>query len=324
MEKIDLKDRKILYELDNNSRQSSTKIAKKVGLHKNVVAYRIKQLKEKGVIKNFYTLIDTSKLGYLTYRLYMSYQNTNPEIEKEIISYFVNNKYTFWGAPLEGRYDFGVLIWVKDIKEFQSFYEEMLRRYDEYFDRKILSIYVQAQHYPYSFLLSDNYRKSDRLKFLTTGGSKKVDNIDDIDLGVLKLIAQNARLPTVEIAKQLGSSITVVNYRIQKLINLGVIRGFKMALDFPKIGYQDYKVDIWLNDHNQKDAIINYLTQNPYFLMLHKTIGYGDIEINICAKGLSHLHSMIEDLTSKFHRFIRKHRYFYVGDWFKYNYMPEE
>ena len=43
MVKIDLKDRKILYELDNYSRQSLSNIGKKVGLHKNVVLYRIKR-----------------------------------------------------------------------------------------------------------------------------------------------------------------------------------------------------------------------------------------------------------------------------------------
>jgi DNA-binding Lrp family transcriptional regulator len=34
MIKIDAKDRKILYELDINSRQSFSKIGKKVGLHR--------------------------------------------------------------------------------------------------------------------------------------------------------------------------------------------------------------------------------------------------------------------------------------------------
>ena len=58
MLKLDLKERKILYELDNNSRQSFTKIGKKVGLHKNVVAYRIKRMKKIGVIRFFYTVID--------------------------------------------------------------------------------------------------------------------------------------------------------------------------------------------------------------------------------------------------------------------------
>ena len=46
MEKIDLKDRKILYELDIDSRQSFRNIGRKVGLSKDVVASRVKKLKE--------------------------------------------------------------------------------------------------------------------------------------------------------------------------------------------------------------------------------------------------------------------------------------
>ena len=50
MEKIDLKDRKILYHLDINSRESFRSIGKKVGLSKDVVASRVKKLEEKGFI----------------------------------------------------------------------------------------------------------------------------------------------------------------------------------------------------------------------------------------------------------------------------------
>ena len=41
---LDAKDRKILYELDINSRHSNSEIAKKVGLSKQVVGFRIKRL----------------------------------------------------------------------------------------------------------------------------------------------------------------------------------------------------------------------------------------------------------------------------------------
>ena len=40
---LDLKDRKILYELDLNCRQSNAQIGKKVGLSRKVVDYRIKR-----------------------------------------------------------------------------------------------------------------------------------------------------------------------------------------------------------------------------------------------------------------------------------------
>ena len=40
--KLDLKDKKILEQLDLNSRQSNSQIAKKVGLSKDAIGYRIK------------------------------------------------------------------------------------------------------------------------------------------------------------------------------------------------------------------------------------------------------------------------------------------
>jgi len=41
MEKLDIKDKKILYELDLDSRQSFRSIGRKVGLTKDVVASRV-------------------------------------------------------------------------------------------------------------------------------------------------------------------------------------------------------------------------------------------------------------------------------------------
>ena len=85
MTKLDLKDRKILYELDLNCRQSNSQIGKKVGLKRDVVAYRIKKLQDEAIIKNFYTVIDTFRLGYNVFRIYINYQYVTSEIKEEII-----------------------------------------------------------------------------------------------------------------------------------------------------------------------------------------------------------------------------------------------
>ena len=85
MLKVDLKDRKILYELDYDSRQSLSKIGQKVGLHKNVVLYRIKRLENLGIISFYYTVIDSFKLGYSSFRVYLVLQNITPHIKSEIV-----------------------------------------------------------------------------------------------------------------------------------------------------------------------------------------------------------------------------------------------
>ena len=47
---IDTKDRKILNELDFNARQSNSEIARKVGLSKEVVNYRIRNLEKAEIV----------------------------------------------------------------------------------------------------------------------------------------------------------------------------------------------------------------------------------------------------------------------------------
>lgn len=67
--KLDKKDRKILYQLDIDGRQTLSQLGKKISLSKQVVDYRLKNLVKTSVISEFYTVINFSKLGYTQYKL---------------------------------------------------------------------------------------------------------------------------------------------------------------------------------------------------------------------------------------------------------------
>ena len=90
--KLDLKDKKILYELDIDSRQSASQLAKKVGLSKQGCTLKINNLIKKGVISSFITVINTSLIGNLSFRMYFKLIDISPAQEKEFKEYFVNHK----------------------------------------------------------------------------------------------------------------------------------------------------------------------------------------------------------------------------------------
>jgi Lrp/AsnC family leucine-responsive transcriptional regulator len=60
--KLDLKDKKILTLLDEDARLSNSQIAKKVGLSKPAVEYRLKRFEKNNLIFQYYTIIDFTKL----------------------------------------------------------------------------------------------------------------------------------------------------------------------------------------------------------------------------------------------------------------------
>ncbi len=73
--KLDMKDRKLLYELDFHARDPYSRLAKKVGLSKQGVEYKINNMIKKGIIRGFYPVIDAPKLGFKYCRLLLTLQN---------------------------------------------------------------------------------------------------------------------------------------------------------------------------------------------------------------------------------------------------------
>ena len=322
MIKIDLKDRKILYQLDLNSRQSLTQIGKNVGLKKDVVSYRIKRLQDEGIIKNFWTVINTFKLGYSVFRIYINFQYVSSNIKNEIIQHFIDYKNVWTIISLKAEIDFDVVIWVKDIYEFYQFWDKTLDRFEDYFERYIISIYIQAFAYKKSYLLLEQYEKSDREMYVTTCGGKTVE-IDDVDYQLLNEIAVNARIPLVDLAQRLNTSSQAVNYRIKNLMNSGIIQAFRVNIDLSKLGLQHYKLEIYLKDHKQGKAIWNYLKETPYLEYLNVTIGWCDLEFELIVENVDKLSQIMRDIDLKFPNSIKKQTFWIFEKVHKDRWLPE-
>ena len=306
MEKLDLKDRKILYELDRDSRQSFRNIGRKVGLSKDVVAGRVKRLTEIGIIKRFFTYYDILQLGLNYLRFYIKFQYVTPDIKKEIIHHFMENDNVKYLFSTEGSYDLGVSMMVEAISDIYPLWKKTLERYGDYFLDQVFSAYMGELIYGHGFLL-EGIETLERVPLRRNLGRVK---IDDFDLNILKLLVSNSRIPTVEIAKKLNSNVTTINTRIKRLIELQVILGYTIEIDLDKIGYQVWKVDFYLSEYTKIHQIVKYLEKNPLLYCVDYTIGYADLEVEINVKNINDLHEIIEDLHSKFPKIIRKYSYF--------------
>ena len=314
MERLDLKDRKILYELDINSRQSFRSVGRKVGLSKDVVASRVKKLKDSGIIKRFYSRYDALQLGLNILRFYFKFQYSTPDIKKEIINHFKNNEYVANLFSTEGSYDLGAIIYVEKISDIYPFWKKTLEKYGDYFSQHIFSAYMGEKIYEQLFLL-DGMEKHDRTPKRSNMGQVKIDNVD---YEILKLLVSDARTPTVEIAKKLNSNVTTIQSRIKRLVDSKVILGFTVELDLEKIGYQEWKVDFYLSEYTKINKIVKYIEKNPFLLCVDYTIGYADLELEINVRDINQLHNIIEDLHTKFPKIIRNYTYFRVLKYYKW------
>lgn len=322
VEKLDLKDRKILYYLSGNSRFSLSQIGEKIGLSKNVVRYRIERLQEKGIIKNFYTVIDMYKLGYIVIKCHYTYQFTNPEIEKNIIEYFVENPYTVVVASARGTYDLAVILTVKDIREFHQIFLKTQEKFGYYFKDKTMAFFINEQHYQPSFLLPETDVESDREIVMSTGGGEKED-IDKQDHNILKFLSNNARSPLTETADKFGKSASFVKYRLKKLMKNGIIRGFRVDFDIQQLGYQVFRVHLYLNQYIVRNKIIQYVKQNPHLVFVDTYAGDADLDLQFYLENIEHFYELMQNISEKFPEAIRFYNYYSIIKYHKFLYFPD-
>jgi DNA-binding Lrp family transcriptional regulator len=323
MIKIDLKDRKILYELDLDARQSLTEVGKKVGLKKDVVSYRIKRMQDEGIIKNFWTSINTFKLGYDVFRIYISFRYVNQEKKNEIIQHFVNCKKAWAVITATGEVDLDVVLWVNDNYEFYQFWMNTLDRYEEYFARSTISLYIQAICYKKTYLLLNYVDTSNRFLYETTCSGNTVV-IDEADYDILNELAVNARIPLIELAEKLDCSSQKIDYRIKNLMKSGVIQAFRVNLDHSQFGFQLYKIDMYLKEHKQREPIMKYLSKNPYLECMNIAVGWADLEPEFIVENTDHLIQIMEDVESMFPHVIHKQTYWATEAVHKERWLPEK
>ena len=120
--------------------------------------------------------------------------------------------------------------------------------------------------------------------------------LDSLDEQILKLIASNARIPFLEVARVCGVSGAAIHQRIQKLTDLGVLKGSEFVLDSEKIGYETCAyMGLYLKDPEQFDVVTDALRHIPEIVECHYTTGQYDMFIKIYAKNNHHLLSIIHD-----------------------------
>jgi len=159
----DLLDRKLLYELNWNARQTHTTLAKKLKVSKQVVSYRIKKLEQEGVIKSYHAVIDWRKLGYNSIRIYLKWQNIDLEKEKEVYERIRKDPLFMWCIRFEGDIDVGFYVWVKSIPDFSKKWFDFISTYKKYILKYEIYESVDMIHYPLKFLVDNS--NSDELPF---------------------------------------------------------------------------------------------------------------------------------------------------------------
>lgn len=320
MEKLDIRDYKILSELDRNAKSSFNKIGRKLRLSPSVVERRVKNLITKGVIKNLKTVINYKKLGWTYYSIYVKFQNINEEKKKEIGKYLKNHPLTGQCVLCDGEWQLIYGFFSKDVFQVNKEIKKFNEKFGKYIKETQKVIHIGSHHYYRGYLLDkDTPREAE--PFL--GGQEKTIDINKNGLQLLNMLRNNARINSVNLSEELKTNLDSTRYKIKKLTESKIIQGTWLDINSERMGLNFYKVLLKLKNLNQTTErdMLDFLNNHKNVIRANNVFGSWDyfIDLEINKKDFR---EFINVFTKEFSNYIHEYETLVVYDQIKFDFSP--
>ena len=321
--KLDILDKKIIYELEKDSSQTVTSLAKKFNRSKEFINFRIHRLEKEKILLDYSAVVDMAKLGYFTFRIYLKWQNMTKKEKQRFYNEIKVKKNVWTTTVLHGKWDFAFFIGIKSdyyIQNFQKLWDGLLLKYKSKIAESKFAIYSPVHNFNKRFFIDFDMPVRIIERVYGTGPRAEYDELDE---KIIHAYAGNVRIPLTKIAKKLGVTSETIRQRIKKLEKKNIIIGYKINLNLAKMGYQGYRVDFLLNSVARNNELFEYIKRHKYFYQINRSIGGADFETEIVVENLSHLLDILEDVVQNFSDVIKSYEYFGYSEFPTLSIVPD-
>ncbi|MEW5997118.1 MAG: Lrp/AsnC family transcriptional regulator [Candidatus Micrarchaeota archaeon] len=321
MKELDKTDWKILYYLDRNSRTPLSTLSRKVKISKEALHYRIKRLREKKYISKFYTIINTAKFGYYFFKVYLQLQNWTQKTEKEMLDYLHAHPRYGWSCMSSGKWDMLVGAWAEDVVDLEeSFLSDFLGRFSGY----ILAKDVSTTKHNIQQNRKWFYKTDEELISSDVGGKAERLELDETDKEILKIIANNAKMPVTKIAKLAKTTPAIVRHRMKRMEQQKVILSYRISFDLDKYGYEFCKSFVYLKgmDRKRVEEFLGHCKYHGNILNMVTTYGSWDVELEFEVPDFESFHNYMREIREKFGDIVKSYDSILIAREDKVDFMP--
>ncbi|MFA6214671.1 MAG: Lrp/AsnC family transcriptional regulator [Candidatus Micrarchaeia archaeon] len=305
---MDLTDRKILYELDQDSRQSYSAIAKSLHTSPQVVKYRVESLLASGALQYSWPMVEYRKAGYFFGLYFFKLQNMDEESEKELFGYLNSHRFIPIIMRGEGYADLIIAICAKGIFHLRDIITELNNRFGKNFREYDTTIPIGFTQFHRSYLI-DAEKKQPREEYTAfTGADVKEEELNENERKALSMLNYNARVPLVEIARKVGISEMSAKNTVKKLEKAGIIQSYTILPDHVLLGKPRHRVLFKLaNLTSQKEKMLfTYCQMHPNIVHHLRVIGNWDLVLDIEVERGEPFRKIIQEMKYRFSGIIAR------------------
>jgi len=126
-----------------------------------------------------------------------------------------------------------------------------------------------------------------------------MQKFDELDMKLLFELTKDGSISVPTLSKKLGINASVLYSRIKRLMKKKLIKKFTVVIDDSLLGI-GVKASVGINrDPKLKDNIHKKLMETPEVISISEVTGRFDIIVNVHAKNLEALHSIVIEKIGK-------------------------
>lgn len=312
---LDVKDRKLLAELMLNSRTPISSLSKRVGVSREVCAYRLKRL-ENDFSLSYYTIINFSELGYKRFICFIQLKGASPDNEDSFIRFLKEHDFVTYLSPTIGKWNFVLDIIAKDDEHLKQVVIGIKKELGNFLETFIIhGISVESEIYPTKLVGITSNKSIPR-------SSKSSARVDSIDKKILSLLSNNSRIEYKDLSLKLGLSANTIKYRIKNLEKTGIIEGYSLSLNFSKIG-EIYNIQFKFYDVDEA-RLFGYIRNHKNTLFYYKYFGNEnwDLDVGFIGKDSGEFRRFLLEFKEVFGASLRVHDIYIINEITKDNVAP--
>lgn len=295
---MDIKDQKILKELLINSRIPLSQLSKKVGASREVVDYRVKKLQKK-IIRKFNTTINIGALGYQRATCFIKLRKITKKEEEKLMQRLYNHEFVNYFGPVIGTWDLVFDLLIRNDQHLLEITEKILGEIKDNIENHVIILtFGEVGYYNNKLIGAPNMKQKPI--------NKTKMKVDKKDKELLKLLSTNSRIEYTELSKNLGLTPNAIKHRIKQLEKKNVILGYTIELNFQKMGWLLYNIQLKLNTTSIK-RLKNFFTEHKRIVYYYHYIGNSnwDVDFGVIVKDATELRGLLLEMRENFGDIIR-------------------
>ncbi len=323
MSKLSKIDLKLIVELENNSRQTLSQIAKKLNTSQQVISYKINSLLKRNILYGFYTIINFTLFGYTSYRTMIRFTNISEQKHKEITYYLIKHPNVLWLVECGGKWDLIVNFMAKNIIQYDKILKDLKSQFPKQIQNYDVLTTIEVVYFGRDYF-TKKFREIRQPPYF--GREFKILDVDKTDLKILNLISENARMNSVEISQKINTSPNTIISRIKEMKKQGIIQGFKPLIHLENTNCSGYKALIKFQNitEEKEKEIINFLKININVVGIIKLVGLWDFEIEFEVENKEQMLEFTRNFRDKFKEVIKEFEVIPLFHEYRYNFFPRD